>query len=81
MSAPKAAVLVVVRVQGEASPRFVASSSDAGWLVAADAYVTRNSAWATAIDWRIWEAGWSSRRRDCHLMAPPCTFARCFNRD
>ena len=22
-----------------------------------------------------------SRRRDCHLMAPPCTFIRCFNRD
>ena len=21
------------------------------------------------------------RRRDCHLMAPPCTFMRCFNRD
>ena len=26
---------------------------------------------------------WSvhSRRRDCHLMAPPCTFSRCFNMD
>ena len=23
----------------------------------------------------------SSRRRDCHLMAPPCTFIMCFNRD
>ena len=22
-----------------------------------------------------------SRRRDCHLMAPPCTFVRCFNSD
>ena len=22
-----------------------------------------------------------SRRRDCHLTAPPCTFSRCFNRD
>ena len=21
-----------------------------------------------------------SRRRDCHLVAPPCTFIRCFNR-
>ena len=21
-----------------------------------------------------------SRRRDCHLTAPPCTFIRCFNR-
>ena len=25
--------------------------------------------------------GNSSHRRDCHLMAPPCTFIRCFNRD
>ena len=25
--------------------------------------------------------GWISRRRDCHLMAPPCNFIRCFNRD
>ena len=25
-------------------------------------------------------AGMSSRRRDCHLMAPPCTCSRCFNR-
>ena len=23
----------------------------------------------------------NSRRRDCHLMAPPFTFSRCFNRD
>ena len=22
-----------------------------------------------------------SRQRDCHLMTPPCTFIRCFNRD
>ena len=26
-------------------------------------------------------AGGGSRRRDCHLMVPPCTFIRCFNRD
>ena len=25
--------------------------------------------------------GNASRRRDCHLMAPPCTFSRCFNSD
>ena len=25
--------------------------------------------------------GSCSRRRDCHLMAPPCNSARCFNRD
>ena len=25
--------------------------------------------------------GTSSRRRDCHLMAPPCTCSRCFNGD
>ena len=25
--------------------------------------------------------GWISHRRDCHLMAPPCNFIRCFNRD
>ena len=25
--------------------------------------------------------GECSRRRDCHLMAPPCTFISCFNRD
>ena len=25
--------------------------------------------------------GSASRRRDCHLMAPPCTFIRCFNSD
>ena len=27
------------------------------------------------------EDGDDSRRRDCHLMAPPCTFSRYFNRD
>ena len=27
-----------------------------------------------------WQGG-ISRRRDCHLMAPPCTFIRCFNGD
>ena len=25
--------------------------------------------------------GGPSRRRDCHMIAPPCTFGRCFNRD
>ena len=25
--------------------------------------------------------GKTSRRRDCHLITPPCTFIRCFNRD
>ena len=29
-----------------------------------------------------WDVGATrSRRRDCHLMAPPCTFSRRFNRD
>ena len=28
-----------------------------------------------------WQKMVPSRRRDCHLMAPPCTFIRCFNRD
>ena len=35
-------------------------------------------------DWAIITAegaGGCSRRRDCHLMAPPCTFVRCFNGD
>ena len=27
------------------------------------------------------QKGSASRRRDCHLMAPPCTFIRCFNRN
>ena len=34
----------------------------------------------------VTSAGWYlpgkfSRRRDCHLMAPPCAFIRCLNRD
>ena len=28
-----------------------------------------------------WMSGACSRRRDCHLIAPPCNFIRCFNRD
>ena len=36
--------------------------------------------WGNWTEPAVW-TGLNSRRRDCHLMAPPCTFIRCSNSD
>ena len=48
----------------------------------ADGRADRLTAWsATFLPPQPTSAHHHSRRRDCHLMAPPCTCSRCFNRD
>jgi hypothetical protein len=56
---PNVMLLLVVQPKGSGSPLTFSTGGTAGWLER-ESFVVADSAWATTIDWSMFEAGWST---------------------